>query len=268
MDSQEDKQVYLNRAYTWTGKHLRDAVQAIYLEDAATALRCLESAPHALAQSGLPDELKEAITVRLRYTRCQAECIGKPRAEVRRMREAMLTDLRQVTGSSYTSGTAHSYIIQLRTIDQRDYGAPYPSSEFHDDLAQIPEEMFTKELRLYLAAWAFMNGDLDLVDECFAVFMLEADGFMSAFLWQRVNLMQLLMRGTAQARDVEELLALMEHPNHWHDFDMLLLPACIERGLLDDPNTCMILGQTLHDLHAAPKQMPKRRQRTGRIRRD
>ncbi len=268
MEPLQDAREYLQRAYTWADAQLAEAIEAIYRGDAATATRGLDDAAAALSASGLPDDLAEMIAVRVRYLRWQAERIGKAPTEVAQLRLKLLNDLHQLTGSRYAIGTSRSYIIQLRTIDLRDQGKPYPPVEFQADLAQIPAELFTKELRLYLSAWAFLNGDLELVDECYGVFMLEADGFMSAFLWQRVNLMQLLLRGTAQTRDVEELLTLMEHPNQWHDFEMLLLPACIKHGLLDSPDTCQILGQTLHDLHTGSQEMPKRRRRTGRIRRD
>jgi hypothetical protein len=265
MDSIQARRDYLQAAYTWADTHCTEAIKAIYCADRDTALVVLAAAAEQLPGSGLPAELLDMVGVRIRYMRWQAERIGCSASEVTRLRQELIAELQQHAGDVYGTGVARCYLLQLRTIDERDHGMPYPVEDFHADLEAIPSELRTKELLLYFSAWAFLHSDMALIEECFGVYTVESEGFMADFLWQRANLMYQLLKDRATSRDVIELIRRVEHPNQWHDVEMIMLPTCIRRGLLDD-EACQALGKLLQNHNAYPPQMPPRRVRTTHIR--
>ncbi|MCB1218260.1 hypothetical protein KDL44_12775 [bacterium] len=111
---------------------------------------------------------------------------------------------------------------------------PLDRGELELLLGRLEGLMEDRQLWHVLAMWAFRHGERELLARAYGIFLVNPGSSLNQALWQRVNLMYLLLDGRAGPRDVlESMRALSVHPQVV-EFRRHILPRCIEAGIADE----------------------------------
>ncbi|MCB1187643.1 hypothetical protein KDL29_10810 [bacterium] len=110
---------------------------------------------------------------------------------------------------------------------------PLSRAELSVLLGRLDGLMEDRQLWHVLAMWAFMHHDHELMVRAAELFLVHPGASLNQALWQRVNLMYLLLEGRATRRDVLETLRVLSVHPQVEEFRRNILPACIAAGIAD-----------------------------------
>lgn len=252
------------RINAWYSKHCVPIVRAIYVKDGQSAESLMADALANLAASDLEEDLQEALRYRLRYMQWQMERICQSKENEASHAEQACVDLESSTDGTIANIMRSNVLMQIRTTCLRDGILPYPAEEFESHFHAVLQEFRSLEFWHYVSTWAFLNRRQDYLGEALEVHTIHADGFMSDFLWQRINLMLLLLKGQAGKTDVIELIKRINNSFQWQNVERVILPACKECGLVDDEVEQRLTAQ-LDRICSEPPKPPTRERATKSI---
>ena len=217
----------------WYRQYCVPVVQAIYVNDDRLARSLLAQATDKLDSGDFSEDTKEALRYRLRYIQWQIDRIcqapGQAELEARCVRDELS---RPATGP-IADIVRNNVLMQMRTTCLRDDILDYPDEEFELHYSAVDEEFRTLEFWHYVSTWAFLNRQQHYLEKALEVHTIHADGFMSDFLWQRINLMLLMLQGRASKLDVIELIKRIDNVFQWRNVEKVIWPACQKAGLVD-----------------------------------
>ena len=185
------------RINAWYAGHCTPVVQAIYVKDGFLAESMLAHAHADLAASGLMEDEQIALRYRICYLQWQMERICQDHDQEAAHARRACADLERPADGPVAEIVRNIVLLQMRTTCLRDSILPYPPEEFETHFRAVEQEFRTLEFWHYVSKWAFLNRRQDYLGQALEVHTIHADGFMSDFLWQRINIMLLLLKGAA-----------------------------------------------------------------------
>ena len=218
---------------SWYGKHCVPVVQAIYVKDENAAVSRLANARYILETSDLSKDIKNALRYRLRYIQWQMERICQTYSQVAIHAQQACNALGLPAGGPVAEIVRNMVLVQMRTTCLRDNILPYPAEEFEVHFKAVDAAFRSLEFWHYVSTWAFLSRRQDYLGQALEVHTIHADGFMSDFLWQRINLMLQLLKGAAASVDVIELIKRIDNELQWQNVEKVIWPACQQAGLVD-----------------------------------
>ncbi|MBN2082365.1 hypothetical protein JW859_09185 [bacterium] len=249
------------RAHNWFNEHLLSTFQAMNNFESDSALADLGKARRELAESNLGAELIAMLIIRLRYVEFQIRRLTCDAAEFLQLRGELLEFLAQPEANQLAAAVRSSYLIQLRTQMLRDEGVAYPVAEFHAHYDQIPAELYTSELDLYIACWAYLAKDQEVLAKVFGEYTLNPGHYQARFVWQVINFMYQLLTEKAAVRDVLEMIKALGHPRHWHFLEKTAWPEVVELGLVT-PEVAAALAERIAKLQPQDETTTRPEKRT------
>jgi hypothetical protein len=214
----------------WFAENGDPIVESVYRKNFAAARAAMDKALAALPTSGLAPESRESLKYHLAYLQWQID-----KLEVQRGTMVPAPDqLLKRAVSVFAESIRNQLLMQIRIIHDRDGSRPFTPDEFHDSFRRVMAFHQSCEFWHYVATWAFLNQHADLVAEAMGNLTVNADGYLSDYLWQRANLMHQILKRTVTPRDIREYLKLLQVDLHVNDCRMVIWPVLQERGLVDD----------------------------------
>ncbi|MBN2082401.1 hypothetical protein JW859_09370 [bacterium] len=262
-NQQEQLVTKVLRLTDWYQQWCAPIVKAVYDQDFRLVQQLITQVRQRLAASDLDADGKQSLALRIRYVEWQAERILNPHVRAEQLNRDILAALADVDAGPISQSLACIIRLQVRSTLLRDEQADYPAVDFERDFAGVLPEMRSLEFWHYVSSWAFLKQRVDFVEQAMAEHTIHADGYMSDFLWQRINLMYQVLKGKATRQDVEEIVKRLENMFQWVNVEKVLWPALEETGLVDDEIREMLAAQ-LTRIRQAP-QAPRRGPATKRI---
>jgi len=251
------------RLTDWYQQWCSPVVKAVYDQDLQRAQRLLVEARTALDASELDVDGKKALSLRIRYLDWQTERNLNPRADSWQITSTVLAEMSNVNEGEIAKSFAAILRLQMRSTLLRDEQADYPAVDFEQDFSEAHPDMRSLEFWHYVSSWAFLHKRVDYIEQAMAEHTLHADGYMSDFLWQRINPIYQALKGRATRQDVIEIVKRLENLFQWVNVEKVLWPALEEAGLVDD-EIRDLLAKQLNKIKDAP-QAPRRGPATKRI---
>lgn len=239
-----DSSAGLDPALAWLNEHCKPYFGALFADDYSAAGSALKRASTALSRSQLPTPLRKAAQDKLRYLEYHLYRSTASPELASGMLSDLLREFSRTTKAPAVAAMRRSLVLQLKIIAERDDGVDYTSKDFHADLAAVPPELRSHEVEYHVAIWAYQHGDVGLLEHVLSQFTVKPGGHYGDFIWQHVNLMHHLQKGTATTRDVEEMVRRVDHPRMWRSVESTVWSECVKRGLVDG-KTAGMLAQKL-----------------------
>ena len=123
-------------------------------------------------------------------------------------------------------------------------------SELATLLGRLEGLTHDRQLWHVLAMWAFLHRDRELLGRAYELFLLHPGTSLNQVLWQRVNLMHLLLAGRARCCDVLETIRVLSVHPQVEEFRRLILPECIRCGIAD-VNVQRLLDERIEELRSS-----------------
>lgn len=239
-----DSSAGLDPALAWLNEHCKPYFGALFADNYSAAGSALKRASTALNRSPLPTPLRKAAHDKLRYLEYHLYRSTASPELASGMLKDLLREFSRATNAPAVSAMRKSLVLQLKVIAERDDGAEYASRDFHADLAALPPELRSHEVDYHVAIWAYRHDDAALLEQVLSQFTVKPGRQYGEFIWQHVNLMHQMQKGTATTRDVEEIVRRVVHPRMWRSVEATVWPGCVKRGLVDG-KTAGMLAQKL-----------------------
>lgn len=251
----------------WHQQWLVPVVQALFRHDGAGARAALAAAHAAPRPENLSAEFLCYIAYRLDYLAFQTELSYPSGADLPALYTAALKALETPPEGALAERMRSRLKLQLRCIADSDGVAPLEPAEFDELLKDGVARGANAEMWYFATGWAFARQRKDVVQAALEFLTVESTRYFADFLWQRVNLMYLLLEGRARKQDVLELIKRIEFANQLEAVERRLWPACEQAGLVDAAAQAA-LATRREQLQAAEPRVPRAAHPTGRIRRD
>jgi len=249
------------RAHNWFNEHLLSTFQAMHSYELDDAKAKLYKARQELAASDLGEELIEMLNIRLHYVEFQIKRLTCNAAELEQLRDELLAYLAEPDDNRLAAAVRSTYLIQLRAQMLRDERVTFPAAEFHAHYDHIPAELYTSELDLYVACWAYLTQDQKVLAKVFGEYTLNPGHFQARFVWQVINFMYQLLTDKAAVRDALEMIKALGHPRHWNFLEKTAWSDVVDRGLVT-PEVEQALAARLASLSPQPESTTRPEIRT------
>lgn len=217
----------------WLTDHCKPYYVAFYQNDPRAAAAALERADTTLRQSNIEQPWRMMLQDKLRYLEYHLHRHLSPPTVLSGMLDDLLTTYATRAEFPLATSMRKALTLQLRVITERDGGRPYPPVEFYADFAGVVPGLWSSEVDYYVATWAYRHNDSLLVEQVLGRFTVQPGPMFGDFIWQHVNLMHQLQRGTATTRDVEELVRRLDNPRLWQAIEETVWPDCVRLSLVD-----------------------------------
>jgi hypothetical protein len=242
-------------------------IEALYLKDEAAgkaALSRLRTQLSADTALDLTDSQREVLSLYACWLEWQLTIVFRDEDRAAK-REWLLAQLAQVQQTELGEVMRAKLELQLHINNEGPGLLSFMPDDFHAVYRRIPAEHRHGELMYYAASWAFRHRDLSVLEECFEHFTIYADGHISDYVWQYVNLMYQLMCEKAGFKDVVEHLKRMEFMHQLIQFELHIQPELERQGLLT-AQLSEEIEQTRIRLELSPPHKPVPEAPTKRIR--
>jgi len=223
----------LDDVLKWLDEQSKPFIRALLTDDHSAAASALKRLGSEAKQTDFDASQRTIVRDRLRYMEFHLHRdVAKPKVAAGMLKD-LLREFMGAVDDPLVAAMRRTYVLQLRIIDERDGGKDYPPKELHATLADLPPDVRANELEYHLAVWAFRHDEPELVEQALRHFTCRPAQIYGDFIWQHVNLMHQLNKGSATCRDVEEIVRRIEHPRMWKSVEATVWPECVKRSLVD-----------------------------------
>jgi hypothetical protein len=217
----------------WLDEQSKPFFQALLTNDHSAAATALKRIGPESKQQDFDESQQAIVRDRMRYMEYHLyRDAAKPKVAAGMLKD-LLREFSRPVEDPLVAALRRTYVLQLRIIDERDGGKSYPPRELHATVADLPPDVRANEVEYHLAVWAFRHDEPELIEQALRHFTCRPGQLYGDFIWQHVNLMHQLNKGSATCRDVEEIVRRIEHPRMWKTVEATVWPECVKRGLVD-----------------------------------
>jgi len=242
-------------------------VRALFQRDGNAARAGIKAACSAPRPADLTPDFARYVDYRLPYLAFQTE-LGFPNGgELGQAYDEALRGLDVPPAGEVSARTQARLRLQLRCYADMEGLQPLPAGEFDGLLREADELGFNAEMWYFATTWAFRHQRADVIAAALEYLTINSTRYFADFLWQRINLMHLLLAGRASRKDVLQLVKRIEFSSQTESLQRDIWPACTAAGLIDaEVQQAFEKRQEL--LAQAPDAVPRPRRVTGRMRTD
>jgi hypothetical protein len=219
--------------YSWSAEYIRPVLNVLQQRNFDQAQHLLELARAALPSSGLDTATTEGLSLNLTMLGWQ---IGWTRADCNwnlQSYAAARAHLEQPARTSSANYQRLRHLLQLRIKADLDKLEALTRPEVDRLLDGLGQGERDSSVWHTLADWAFRHRDLELLERSYVVTLTNPAEYQGQAIWQRINLMHLLLSGKAARRDVAETIETLQVLPQLRDFMLNLWPECETLGLVD-----------------------------------
>lgn len=222
------------------GEVSQPVVALLYAGRPADALAELDRQRLRVDRADWPLEVREAVQRRLDYLCHQAAKLAQPSADPAEAFFACYERLSAPAHSPAAQVMRAIVLLEALVHASRLGWTELPEAQMYELLATVPHEDRDPECWFYIAAWAFENDDLPLLEQAYEVSLLNPTDFRDQYPFQRVKLMHRFLRGELTAAEVTSVLGQMELLPEVLEFRRHIWPR-LEAAGLGSPELLLLL---------------------------
>ena len=256
MDNEEIKNDE-RKLWAWWNPAVTPLVKAIYRKDVPLGTALIASFRESLEESGLDPDLRQAASYKFSFVSNQFYRITGTKSRQQALADT-ITGLNEPSRGQVSAAIRAQLLIQAQTIAECIGEDGLPEDEFRSLYEDAAQAVRPAEFWHYVTSWGFLHDRIEFVKTALAELTVNSDGYQSDLVWQRANLIHLLMEGRAKERDVVELIKRLDNAVQWESIRRLVWPAIEQAGLHNSPLVQAALERKQRQFDERPDEVPRR----------